>query len=47
MEGMIGLRETGWEVVVCMLLALDRNQWQALLNTYFRVPYKAENFLIS
>jgi hypothetical protein len=34
------LREIGWEGVDCINLALDREQWRAVVNTAmnFRVP---------
>jgi hypothetical protein len=43
------LREIGWEDVDWMHLALDRNQWRALVNTVmnFRIPQKVGNFLTS
>jgi hypothetical protein len=37
----IDVRETGWEDVDWMHLALDRDQWQAFVNTVMnpRVPF--------
>jgi hypothetical protein len=34
------LRETGWDVMDCIDLAEDRDQWRALVNTVMnlRVP---------
>jgi hypothetical protein len=31
-------REIGWEGVEWMYLALDRDQWRALVNTLIRIP---------
>jgi hypothetical protein len=41
------VKETGWEGVNWILVAQDRGQWWALMNTVInlRVPYKAGNFL--
>jgi hypothetical protein len=41
------LGEIGWEGVDWMVLAQDRDQWRALVNTVvkLRVPQKAGNFL--
>jgi hypothetical protein len=43
------LSEIGWEGVVWIRLAQDRNQWQALVNTVanFKVSQKVGNFLTS
>jgi hypothetical protein len=36
----LDLRQTGWDVMDWILLALDRDQWRALMNTVvnLRVP---------
>jgi hypothetical protein len=43
------LREIGWKSVYWIHLVLDRDQWQAVVNTAMnlRVPLKARNFLTS
>jgi hypothetical protein len=42
-------RETGWEGVVWIHLAQDRDQWRARVSTVMnlRFPQKMENFLTS
>jgi hypothetical protein len=42
-------KETGWDTVNWIHLTLDRDQWQAFVNTVMslRVAQKAENFLTS
>jgi len=45
----IDLRETEWEVVDWINLALARDKWRAVVNTEMelQIPYKTENFLTS
>jgi hypothetical protein len=43
----MNLREIGWYDIHWIVLAQDRDQWRALVNTVinFRVPKNAGNFL--
>jgi hypothetical protein len=43
------LQEVGWEGVVWMDMAQDRNRWRALVNAVMnlRIPQNAGNFLTS
>jgi hypothetical protein len=43
----IYFRAIGWDGMDWINLALDRNQWRALVNTVMnlRVPYNSGNFL--
>jgi hypothetical protein len=43
----MNLREMKWEVVDCIHLAQDSDQWQSLVNTVtnLQVPEKVGNFL--
>jgi hypothetical protein len=34
----IYLRETGWDVMDCLDLVQDRDQWRALVNTLIKLP---------
>jgi hypothetical protein len=45
----IDLREIGWDGKDCIGVALDRDQWRALVNTVmnFPVPYNTGKFLSS
>jgi hypothetical protein len=43
----IDLREIGWDGMDLIVLAQDRDQWRALVNTVMnlRVPYNSGKFL--